>query len=630
MTEADRSGNWLLRSPAGLAIVIVMSLVLVVAGLHSAISGQFRLEQWRIPKSQIQWIPSSNSLLARFPTEGEATSRVSSLPFGDPSTVQIFHRFKRPTVGTAPLAVLTPAVDGQVELFVNFAPVQESLVPSAPELLRPAMRSRLWEIPQDYLHNGENRIDLVVSGTTTRSLAAPIYFGPKTELGAAINGGSNAIIFARQLVLALSLLALVVNLIASSVRAPARHLAIAAAFAASATRIFLAEIGREYFGVVWLVADPLLLAGMAICAGLAFREGALTSRWARSGEMALLLAGTALGAATLMAEVNGAQGRAFWGGTLCTLIGLNYLLLAMAGAVPRVNAMAARHQIPAGSVAGLCLFSALIAAVGVSGMIVPGLPYGLEIGFAAALSALALLAIGWGLIAFVQTVQVRLDQAQTIRRQQAELKATSFALEEKTRQTALLEERQRMARDVHDGIGGQLASLIAQVRMRRISMDHVEKALVGGLSELRFLVSSLDVIDASLADALATFLDRAQQQVSAAGIVLEWNQTSKLAAEIREPQWILNLYRLLQEAVTNAVRHSGGNRITISISDRDGGIIAARIADNGDGFDQEKVKRGRGLANMERRARDLGGTFSIEPTEGGQGVSILIEAQAPR
>jgi signal transduction histidine kinase len=82
-------------------------------------------------------------------------------------------------------------------------------------------------------------------------------------------------------------------------------------------------------------------------------------------------------------------------------------------------------------------------------------------------------------------------------------------------------------------------------------MDQVEQALAGGLSELRLLVDSLDLVGETLADALATFLDRALQQTAAAGVRLEWSQTEDLAAKITDPKWTLNLYRLMQEAITN-------------------------------------------------------------------------------
>ncbi|WP_396275154.1 sensor histidine kinase, partial [Hyphomonas sp.] len=226
-------------------------------------------------------------------------------------------------------------------------------------------------------------------------------------------------------------------------------------------------------------------------------------------------------------------------------------------------------------------------------------------------------------------LRFRLDQARIIEQQKRDLDATALALEAKTRQSAVLEERHRMARDVHDGIGGQLASLIAQVRMRRVSMDQVEQALAGGLSELRLLVDSLDLVGETLADALATFLDRALQQTAAAGVRLEWSQTEDLAAKITDPKWTLNLYRLMQEAITNALRHSGGDRISVSILSSDGRTLSVRIEDNGVAFDPRAIRTGRGLANMAHRAKELGGTFSIGHSAAGGGTVVSVDVPAP-
>lgn len=265
-------------------------------------------------------------------------------------------------------------------------------------------------------------------------------------------------------------------------------------------------------------------------------------------------------------------------------------------------------------------------------MIAPAPAWGIDVSLAIGLAGLALLASVTAareiVVRVSRYVRTRLDQTQVIEQQQAALDATALALDEKSRQSAVLQERQRMARDVHDGIGGQLASLIAQVRMRRISMDQVEQSLVGGLSELRLLVDSFDVVGETLADALASFLDRARQQTAAAGMTLAWSQVDGLGTEIRDPQWILNLYRLMQEAITNAVRHSGGDRVSVTV-DIDGRVLTVRIEDNGAAFDIETVTRGQGLANMAHRAADLGGAVTVTPSESGQGTVVRVAAPLP-
>ena len=629
VTKGYRFQGWRGQSTAVWVMVLVLGFFIAFASLSSSISSQGRLAKWRVPEAQVHWIAPRPSLLPRHPTEGETIYSLKSLPFGDPSAVQLYYRFKSNSPNDAPQAILLPAVDGQVQAFVNFTPIRETPLALAPGLLTSTARSRLWLIPWDHIHRDENRIDIIVKGTTLRALAAAIYLGPKADLEPATSRGIQAITAARLLVLLASLLACIVNLGAFMVRAPVRHLPIAAALAAYAARTFLADT-RDPVGILWPAVDPLLLAAIAICSGLALHDAGSASRRIRGIGMGLLLAAGISGAIVLLASWKGLGMISAWGGVLSAMLGIAYLLLALLGTAPNILAQSARVQILAGGLAGLGLAAAVFSVVGVAGLTAPFTPFGWEISFTVALVTLALLAVGYGLIEGVRALRIRLDYVQTIRRQRAELEATAFALEEKTRQSAVLEERQRMARDVHDGIGGQLASLIAQVRMRRISMDNVERALVGGLSELRLLVNSLDAVGETLTDALALFHDKARQQVEAAGMSLNWNQADLLAVETRDAQWIMNLYRLMQEAITNAVRHSGGDLISVTINHPGRRKIVIRIEDNGGGIDMASVKRGRGLTNMEHRARDMGATFKIATTEIGLGLAILVEAPLPR
>lgn len=225
-----------------------------------------------------------------------------------------------------------------------------------------------------------------------------------------------------------------------------------------------------------------------------------------------------------------------------------------------------------------------------------------------------------------RNLQARIDLGRVIKAQQAEIQATSQALDQQLRRAAILEERQRLARDMHDGIGGRLASLLARVRAHRIDLPQMEGELSEGLTELRLLVDSLDAAGETLAEALADFRPRARAQAEAARMSLAWEQPDDLDVGARDPRWILNLYRLMQEAVTNAVKHSGGDRLAVAIERRDAGTLVIRIEDNGRGYDRQALKAGRGLANMAYRARQLGAELLTEGAglPSGARVTILL------
>jgi len=147
----------------------------------------------------------------------------------------------------------------------------------------------------------------------------------------------------------------------------------------------------------------------------------------------------------------------------------------------------------------------------------------------------------------------------TIDEQADELDEKSQLVAQEMQRSAVLEERQRMMRDIHDGIGGQLLSLMLRVRSGNLNPDETARGIKQSLSDLRLVVDSADHLGGDLMSALATFRSRAQQQLAAAGIRLEWTFTDDLSGRFQSTSKTLDLYRFMQEAVTNIVRHSNAS-----------------------------------------------------------------------
>ena len=190
--------------------------------------------------------------------------------------------------------------------------------------------------------------------------------------------------------------------------------------------------------------------------------------------------------------------------------------------------------------------------------------------------------------------------------------AQQQALDTEIRNAAILEERQRFARDMHDGIGGHLQGLLMRVRAGRIQSGEIASELQGGLADLRLMVDSLDQIDSGLGQALDNFRLRASPQLDAAGIALDWRRSDLLDAARLDPRATLSLYRILQEAIANCVRHSGASKVKLTVDlDEAGQLIMVEIADDGCGFDLAAVPAGKGLANLRKRTFKLGGTLEV-------------------
>ena len=191
------------------------------------------------------------------------------------------------------------------------------------------------------------------------------------------------------------------------------------------------------------------------------------------------------------------------------------------------------------------------------------------------------------------------------------------ALDIEIRNAAILEERQRFARDMHDGIGGHLQGLLMRVRANRIASGDIASELQSGLADLRLMVDSLDQIETNLYAALENFRVRAGPQLTAAGIALDWQLGEAVRNVALDPRATLSLFRLLQEVVSNCIRHAGARTLRIGIDLEPGpGMLIAELADDGCGFDPVAAQRGKGLANLRQRGIKLGGSTDVTSSPG--------------
>jgi len=204
--------------------------------------------------------------------------------------------------------------------------------------------------------------------------------------------------------------------------------------------------------------------------------------------------------------------------------------------------------------------------------------------------------------------------------QDAELSRSYDAQKQMLQRQVMLEERQRIVRDMHDGIGGQLLGLMMQVRQGGADKVEIEQGLQSSIADLRLIVDSMDSAEEGLAETFRSFEHRVRTQVEASGIELEFHHDIEESIDLG-PRPTLQVLRILQEAVTNAMRHSAATKITVQGSAHDAGTIQISVSDNGTGL-PSALRRGRGLTSMETRARNLGGELSIESS--GTGTKLCL------
>jgi len=222
-----------------------------------------------------------------------------------------------------------------------------------------------------------------------------------------------------------------------------------------------------------------------------------------------------------------------------------------------------------------------------------------------------------------------------------DLQASQQALREKEIARAKLleklitvqeEERKRIARELHDGIGQELISLMVTMkvatRLQNVNALHEKnseqrKSVVQILEQVRLLSrelrpSALD--DLGVEAALRVFIDEFAQLYPQVKVDLHCELSNRPSPTIE-----ITLYRTIQESMLNAARHSGGDTISVLVSQRKHTILAI-IEDNGGGFDVEAERRsGRsmGLHAMYERVDLVNGNISIESSV--DGVSVYVE-----
>lgn len=216
---------------------------------------------------------------------------------------------------------------------------------------------------------------------------------------------------------------------------------------------------------------------------------------------------------------------------------------------------------------------------------------------------------------FNKELQAQLDQ------RSAELAVAHQREKLLLREQAHQDERRRIMADMHDGLGSSLMSMLLLARRGKAEPEQVARGLQGALDEMRLMIDSMDSVGESLGSALVLFRERAQERVAGAGFTLAWNDSSNGELPALPPRAVLQVFRVLQESLTNALKHSNGDEVTVNVASQ-----AITVCDNGTLLGDERPG-GRGLENMAARASAVGGSFSLQ-REGGLTVArITLPAQ---
>ena len=209
-------------------------------------------------------------------------------------------------------------------------------------------------------------------------------------------------------------------------------------------------------------------------------------------------------------------------------------------------------------------------------------------------------------------------------------------LYEEAQRAAVMEERSRLARDLHDSVTQSLYSLtlLSEAGQRMIKAGNFEvlesnQTRLGdiaqqALQEMRLMVYELRPYALRTTGLVGALEQRLEAVERRAGV--EAHLTVKGELDI-EPQLEEELFRIGQEALNNALKHSGASEIQIKITAEDQ-FVELMIVDNGCGFDPKAVreKSGLGLINMHERAEKVDGDLEIRSVEG-EGTRVRVKVK---
>lgn len=214
--------------------------------------------------------------------------------------------------------------------------------------------------------------------------------------------------------------------------------------------------------------------------------------------------------------------------------------------------------------------------------------------------------------------------------QQAALALEYARVQQEVERLAVLEDRERIAKELHDGVIQALFAVGMGLQGTALmSGDETLSARVeGAVSELDRVIRDLRnyifglrpgvLADRQLDQALRALAEEFQGR---SGVVTVLELDESVASELSTAAG--EVVQLAREALSNIGRHSGAATCRVSLMQRDGTAVL-EIDDDGEGFDPETVRRGEGLTNLEQRAAALGGKASIESAPA-QGTTVRIE-----
>jgi len=231
-------------------------------------------------------------------------------------------------------------------------------------------------------------------------------------------------------------------------------------------------------------------------------------------------------------------------------------------------------------------------------------------------------------LAIEETERSHEHLAWRLREREQELERNHIRMRRIEKEQALLLERQRLMRDMHDGLGSTLLSSLVMVEQGKLGPKDVAELLRECVDDLRLVIDSLEPVGQDLVALLASLRHRLGTRMEAAGLKMNWEVDDLPPLVWLQPPDSLQVLRIVQEALTNVLKHAHAKTVTLSTR-LEGRMVQVQITDDGAGFDPATVAGGRGLRNLQQRATRLAGRLEID-SRAGAGTTVRLSLPLER
>lgn len=610
-----------------LALVLSASIAWPIVGAGRASLGPDR----------VTWIEAAEDGYTRLPLAGEAAVPATGpKAVATPGLRQYTLPFDRSEAPEGDLALYAPHTGGGARLFAGRVSLGRPETTPTPSMIM-LSQGVLAEVPRMFLGPGANQADVVLDAGHARAWPQGYFLGPVETLKSAFGRQARLQQLAPRLVLIAGGAGLVFALLLL-IALPGRAQTLGMA-AVIGLLTLLASIPLQ---AGW-GAPPSLLAfeGDIIPLAVALLVAVLASRRGRRPLWPVLAGAAALLALTAAVALHPWDPQPNGGGAATVLV--RALTLAAVG-LAALGAYAQRRRLRAVHAAAPTVAWLVLASLFAAEACRTALPGTLATVFLEAFFAVALL-VALSLAAFglshrlVSLIERRLAERRTlssmIRARDATIRSQRQTIERELSRRVALEERERITRDIHDGFGGQLLALLVRVRRGRITRAEIATGLQNGLNDLRMIMLALDQSSDTLAISMAIARSRLQAQVEGAGVEFAWDEDRGVLDRPMAARQTLNVLRILQESVSNALTHAKAGRVGVRIgADPARRRLLLTVEDDGGGLKPGAGRPGgRGLDSMRHRAALLHANLELGPRPDGAGtrvsLSVPFETDAP-